>query len=229
MAQNAHPFDETIARASSASKIYKDAQAEQADDRVFYLNFLVLEAKPFQHPGQAPPPKHDLGFSAFHHLEERDVDRIFSPHHPNAEYVSSLLPLVITEKLKHIGIRATAEPMYPRGSFCALKLTILHVNETIMNSHKLISLSQLVHSCTGYQLEDSDAVDDVLALIYEKLPDMLEEDGVQVEIVAYTSLEDEIQYIDNIKKFINVPQVRREYCTPASFGLEYCSVSCVLS
>ena len=31
----------------------------------------------------------------------------------------------------------------------------------------------------------------------------------QVEIVAYTSLEDEIQYIDNIKKFINVPQVRR--------------------
>lgn len=33
----------------------------------------------------------------------------------------------------------------------------------------------------GVQLDDPDALDDVLELIYEKLPDMLEEDGVRLD------------------------------------------------
>lgn len=50
-----------------------------------------------------------------------------------------------------------------------------------MNSHKLITCGQVIHSCMGVQLDDPDALDDVLELIYEKLPDMLEEDGVRLD------------------------------------------------
>lgn len=213
----------SAARSASAGapSNYKDATP---DDRVFYLNFLVLEAKPFRHPGHTPPGEHDLGFSTLHDLDSSDVDRIFSPHHKNANKVSRL-PVAVQDSLKMIGITAAAEQMYRRGSFCALQLTIRHTNETIMNSHKLITLSQLVHSCTGCQIEDPDAFDDVLDLIREKLPDMLEDEEMLVELVTQANLEEENAYIEKVKKFINLPDGRREYCTPCTPPTFNCSVS----
>eukprot|EP00438_Fugacium_kawagutii_P031158 Skav211892 [mRNA] locus=scaffold2021:2262:4410:+ [translate_table: standard] len=50
---------------------YKDVIPD--DPQVFYLNFLILEAKPFRHPGHSPPGEHDLGFSALHDLNADDA------------------------------------------------------------------------------------------------------------------------------------------------------------
>eukprot|EP00435_Cladocopium_sp_Y103_P043618 s1543_g12.t1 len=110
------------AASAGAPSNYKDATPDDRDwgsAFVFYLNFLVLEAKPFRHPGHTPPGEHDLGFSALHDLDSSDVDRIFSPLHKNANKVSRL-PVAVQDSLKMIGITAAAEQMYRRGSFCAL-------------------------------------------------------------------------------------------------------------
>ncbi|CAJ1458568.1 unnamed protein product, partial [Effrenium voratum] len=181
------------------------ARNTPADYQVFYLNILVLEAKPFEHPGHSPVGTHELGFTVLNHLDDEDVHRIFSPAHPNAGYVSHLA-WAVPAKLKRIGATATAELMYSCGSFAALKVTILHANETVMNSHRLITFSQLLHSCTGCQLETSDVLDSMVQLVHEKLPEMLEDDGMLVEIVTQPGLQEEVEYIEKVKKLIRSPQ-----------------------
>ncbi|CAE7529803.1 unnamed protein product, partial [Symbiodinium microadriaticum] len=173
--------------------------------QVIYLNFLTLESKPFEHPADTPRENHALGFRALKNMDDRHTAYIFSNDHPLARGAAGRLTDVIIPKLLKLGVTAHAETLCQLGTFIALRVTILHANETRLNSHRLITVFDLLHSCAGCDFEQTDVLQTLVPLISDKLPELLEEEGMLVELIVLQTKEEEMEYINKMRSHLGHP------------------------
>eukprot|EP00930_Biecheleria_cincta_P005363 TRINITY_DN106289_c0_g1_i1.p1 TRINITY_DN106289_c0_g1~~TRINITY_DN106289_c0_g1_i1.p1 ORF type:complete len:190 (+),score=46.47 TRINITY_DN106289_c0_g1_i1:74-643(+) len=183
-------------------------------NNVLFLNFLVMGTEPqnmrksVQQSLQNP-----LGFSALNQVAVEVAARMISED-GLAATLAEQLPEVLRTKLLEMGCEVQVTQFLQKGSFLALKVTVLHANMEDLNRH--VTMFDILTACAACNASvEADVTAKLIELLPQKLPEKIREEGLIVEVVAKSEAE-EPGYLQTVKTMFDRPT--REYCTPASIS-----------
>eukprot|EP00931_Biecheleriopsis_adriatica_P117262 TRINITY_DN92799_c0_g1_i1.p1 TRINITY_DN92799_c0_g1~~TRINITY_DN92799_c0_g1_i1.p1 ORF type:complete len:195 (-),score=45.83 TRINITY_DN92799_c0_g1_i1:98-682(-) len=184
------------------------------NENVLFLNILVVQ-KGYEaikkSVSQSIP--NALGFDAVHNVAGEVVARMVSENGLAAS-LAAKLPEVLPLKMAELGVHVAVETHFRKGSFLALKVTVLSADLDHLNAQRFLTVSDIFQSCTGCNSVEADVTSKLIDILPEKLPEKMAEEGVVVEIIAMRE-EDEADYLAVVNQILNT-KATREYCTPAS-------------
>lgn len=183
-------------------------------NNVFFLNFLVMGTEPrnmrksVQQSLQNP-----LGFSALNQVAVEVAARMISED-GLALTLAQQLPEVLRAKLLEMGLEVQVEPFLRKGSFVALKVTVLHADVEELNNH--VTMFDVLTACASCRASvEADVTVKLIELLPQRLPEKIREEGLVVEVIAKSESE-EPGYLQTVRNVLDRPT--REYCTPASMS-----------
>merc|ERR1711874_767744 len=98
-----------------------------------------------------------------------------------------------------MGIDATAEKVFLKGSFLVIKVSVNHVDSEKLLKPKLGPFSWL--ACCGENTMSHAITKKLIEVLPRKLPEKMAENGMVVEVVAKNEA-DQQEYLDGVKESI---------------------------
>eukprot|EP00413_Alexandrium_margalefii_P001917 CAMPEP_0204519374 /NCGR_PEP_ID=MMETSP0661-20131031/4698_1 /ASSEMBLY_ACC=CAM_ASM_000606 /TAXON_ID=109239 /ORGANISM="Alexandrium margalefi, Strain AMGDE01CS-322" /LENGTH=191 /DNA_ID=CAMNT_0051524873 /DNA_START=54 /DNA_END=629 /DNA_ORIENTATION=+ len=169
---------------------------DPSNDETLYLNILVLKTSETQVQGADKEEANPLGFRALQNVAAAVAAKMVTEDRVAAQ-LAKRIPKALPEKMRELGIEADAEQVFLKGSLVVVKLAVKHVDDKKLLQPKVGLLSSCM--CCSDEMMRGAVAARLKEALPKRLPEKLEENGMNVEVVARGEKEQQ-EYMTVLKK-----------------------------
>lgn len=190
--------------------------ADHDQPAIFFLNALFLQ-KDTEFPKEEShnAVQNSLGFNSVRGISPESLAKLLTEN-VAATKLAMKSPHTIQQKFQEMGVQAEIENIYRKGSFVALKVTVVLVDAKLFLEHRMGSFSQVCGLFTSCMKPEETGKPEqmlpaLMQLSSDSLPQQLAEDGCHVEVIAKTT-EEQSDFIRSVAESLGSSQDRS--CSP---------------